>query len=273
MSKKKNAGSSAPVAKTVPAVPAEKKENPVSGADFNESIGEEFDKFELWFIENGKLILAVCILLLLGVAAFYTAKYVIESKKSASIALFANADTPEKLEKAINSSSDSPQAVAGMMRLAALKLEKGDFKGAMALYSRASAASKDIYLARRAALQCAYLQEKMGKNAEAVKLYAKLADELSAPADIRAEAAYAAGRLFFNMKNMISARKYLTLFNETNSNPVVVQYVANCRALLNRMPAEKKVVKQAVKQAVKKPAVVKKPAAKAPAKAKKPAGK
>lgn len=273
MSKKKNTPSTAPVAKTAPAVGAEKKENPVSGADFNESIGEEFDKFELWFIENGKLILAVCILLLLGVAAFYTTRHVIESKRSASISLFANADTPEKLEKALKSSSDSPQAVAGMMRLAAIKLEKGDLKGALELYTKASKASKDVYLAGRAALQCAYLQEKMGKNAEAVKLYAKLADELTAPADIRAEAAYAAGRLFLNMKNMISAKKYLTLFNETHSNTVVVQYVANCRALLNRLPAEKKAVAAPAK--VKKPAAVKVPAKgkNAPAKVKKPAGK
>lgn len=266
MSKKKNTGSfQSPVEKAAPAVPAEKKENNAAPADFNESIGEEFDKFELWFIENGKLILAVCILLLLGVAAFYTAKYVIESRKSASIALFANSDTPEKLEKALKTSSDSPQAVAGMMKLAALKLEKGDFKGALEFYTKASKASKDVYLAGRAALQCAYLQEKMGKSAEAVKLYAKLADELSAPADIRAEAAYAAGRLFLNMKNMISAKKYLTLFNETHSHPVVVQYVANCRALLNRLPVEKKTVGTA---GVKKPAAVK-----VPVKGKKPAGK
>ena len=274
MSKKKNTASHVPAAKTAPAEPAEKKaNNSAPAADFNESLSEEFDKFELWFIENGKLILAVCILLLVGVAAFYTVKHVIESRKSASIALFANADTPEKMEQALKTSSDTPQAVAGMMRLAAEKLDKGDLKGAKALYSKAGTASKDVYLARRAVLQCAYITEKQGNNGEAVKLYVKLADELTAPADIRAEAAYAAGRLFFNMKNMISARKYLTLFNETNSNPVVVQYVANCRALLNRMPAEKKVVKQVVKQAVKKPAVVKKPAAKAPAKAKKPAGK
>ena len=266
MSKKKNSGNfnsnAEKAAAPAPAGNEEKKGMNPSGVEFTETIGEEFDKFELWFIENGKLILTVCILLLVGVAAFYTGKYVIEKKNNDRKVLFANADTPEKMEKALQSSSDTPEAVAGMMILAAQKLEKGDFKGARELYTKVSTASKDIYLARRAALQCAYIQEKLGDNAGAVVVYGKIADELTAPADIRAEAAYAAGRLYLNMKNTISGKRYLTLFNETHSNPVVVQHVANCRALLNRLPGEKKTA--AVKVPAKKAAPVK--AVKAPAK-------
>ena len=37
-----------------------------------EEISENFDRFEAWVIENGKYILSVCVILVIGVAVFFT---------------------------------------------------------------------------------------------------------------------------------------------------------------------------------------------------------
>ncbi|MBR2363614.1 MAG: hypothetical protein IKA79_00290, partial [Lentisphaeria bacterium] len=236
----------------------EKKEKDMSApaGDLTDNISENFDKFELWFIDNGKKIFAACLAILVIVAAFYTVKYVMEKNRAEVSARFANAESAEKLQTILNENADAPEATAAAFSLAADYAKKKEYDKAIALYTRLAQNNKDEFLSRKAALNVAYLTEIKGDKNSAVTLFVRIADDLKASEGIRAEAAYAAGRLYCNAKNMASARKYLSLFDTANMvNREAGQWAAMSRALLNRIPAEKVVMAPVVKKAA--PAVKK----------------
>ena len=251
---------------------ANKDNMPAPAGDLTDNISENFDKFELWFIANGKKIFAFCIVILVAVAAFYSVKYVMEKNRKEVSAKFANADSPEKLQALLKNNSGAPEALSAAFALAADYTAKKEYDKAIELYTKISQECKDEFLAKKSALNVAYLNEMKGDKNSATLLFARVADDLKGPEGVRAEAAYAAGRLYFNAKNMASARKYLSLFQASSAmSSDAGQWAAMSRALLNRIPAAKvamaPVAKPAAKPAVKpaaKPAV--KPAAKPAAK-------
>ena len=247
--------------------------------DLADGISENFDKFELWFIENGKKIVAVCIVILIAVAAYYSVQYVINKNKAEVSSKFANADTAEKLMTVLKENSNAPEAFAASLAVAADHVAKKEYDKAVALYTKISQSAGDEFVARKAALSVAYITEVKGKEKEAALLFARIADDIKAPEGIRAEAAYGAGRLYFKAKDTVSARKYLSLFNSSSmTGRDAGQWAALSRAILNRMakPAPVKMVpvkKSAVPAVKKAPAAAKKAPAvkKAPAAAKKAA--
>ena len=233
---------------------------PAPTGDLTDSISENFDKFELWFIANGKKIFAFCIVILVAVAAFYSVKYVMEKNRREVAAKFANADSPEKLQALLKDNSGAPEALSAAFALAGNYTAKKEYDKAIGIYTKISQECKDEFLAKKSALNVAYLTELKGDKNGATLLFARIADDLKGPEGVRAEASYAAGRLYFSAKNMASARKYLSLFQTSAvMGSDAGQWAAMSRALLNRIPAAKVVMTPAVKAAAK-PAV--KPAAK-----------
>ena len=239
---------------------ANKDNMPAPAGDLTDNISENFDKFELWFIANGKKIFAFCIVILVAVAAFYSVKYVMEKNRKEVSAKFANADSPEKLQALLKNNSGAPEALSAAFALAADYTAKKEYDKAIELYTKISQECKDEFLAKKSALNVAYLNEMKGDKNSATLLFARVADDLKGPEGVRAEAAYAAGRLYFNAKNMASARKYLSLFQASSAmSSDAGQWAAMSRALLNRIPAAKVAMAPVAKPAAK-PAV--KPAAK-----------
>ena len=240
--------------------------------DLTDSLSENFDRFELWFIDNGRKIFAACIAILVLVAVFYTVKYVTEKNRAEVSAKFANADTPEKLQSVLKDNAAAPEALSASFSLAADYAKKKEYDKAIALYTKLSQESKDEFLARRAALNVAYLTEIKGQKDSASLLFSRIADDLKAPEGIRAEAAYGAGRLFYGAGDMERARRYLALFNASGAvNREAGQWASLSRALLNRVPAPKKTALPAPVKKLPAPPAVKKPspAAKAPVPAEK----
>lgn len=220
------------------------KENPSSSGaaegDLTDSISENFDRFELWFIDNGRKIFAACIAILVIVAAFYTVRHFVEKNRAEVSAKFANADTPEKMQALLDENGKAPEAVPAAFSLAADHAKKKQYDKAIALYTKISRENKDEFLARRAALNVAYLTEIKGQKDSASLLFSRIADDIKAPDGIRAEAAYAAGRLSFGSGDMERARKYLSLFSASQAaNREAGQWASLSRALLNRVPASK----------------------------------
>ena len=234
--------------------------------DLADGISENFDKFELWFIENGKKIVALCIVILIAVAAYYSVQYVIKKNKAEVSSRFANADTTEKLMTVLKENSNAPEAFAASLAVAADHVAKKEYDKAVALYTKISRSSGDEFVARKAALSVAYITEVKGKENEAALLFAGIADDIKAPEGIRAEAAYGAGRLYFKAKNTAAARKYLSLFNtDSMTSRDAGQWAALSRAILNRLekaaPVKMAPVKKSAVPAVKKaPAAAKKAA-------------
>ena len=125
----------------------------------------------------------------------------------------------------------------------------------------------------RGVVDAGYIRELAGKNAEAASVYAMVADASDIMPDLRAEGAYAAGRMFLQLKNETAARKYLSMFDPMKvQSPVASQWAMLAQAQLNRMATPK--VNAVSGKSAAKPAPAKKaaPAAK-PAPAKKAAPK
>ncbi|MBO5724347.1 MAG: hypothetical protein J6S58_05900 [Lentisphaeria bacterium] len=237
-----------------------------------EEISENFDRFEAWVIENGKYILSVCVILVIGVAVFFTVTHFqAQARKQATLRL-ANAEKIADLEKILKEvSSSTPGYDVAQIRLARAFAAEKKYDQAFAAYQAVAARKNDLFLANRSNLDSAYIREIAGKAKEATVIFAMVADDVNALPDHRTEGAYAAGRLFLEAKNIPAAKKYLGMFDPLKLNtPVAAQWAAIARSMLYRIPSDKAPSKKAVAPAKKAVAPAKKaPAKKAVAPAKK----
>lgn len=242
-------------------------------ADLVEDMSEQFDRFEMWVIANGKYIAAACVLILIGVGIFLTVMHLRESSVKAATARLANASKIEQLTEALKAvSSDVPGYDIAQIRLARLYAADKKYDQAYSCYMAVAERKNEPYLSARSRLDAGYIRELAGKNAEAASVYAMVADSADIMPDLRAEGAYAAGRIFLQLKNETAARKYLSMFDPMKAqSQVASQWAMLAQAQLNRMAPPKVRAVSVQSAASAKPAV---PAAKpAPAKKAAPAAK
>ncbi len=240
-------------------------------ADLVEDMSENFDRFEMWVIANGKYIAAVCIVILIAVGIFLTVMHVRESSVKSATARLADAAKIDQLTDALkNTSSDVPGYDMAQIRLARLYAADKKYDQAYSCYIAVAERKNEPYLSARSRLDAGYIRELAGKNAEASAVYALVADSSDIMPDLRAEGAYAAGRIFLLLKNETAARKYLSMFDPIKAqSQVASQWAMLSQALLNRMPAPKvRAVPMSQAAPAKKAAPATKPAAVKPAPAK-----
>lgn len=232
---------------------AAKKSDLPKGANDNlvDEISEDFDRFETWVIANGKYILAVCVILIIGVAVFFTVRQITESSRKAATQKLSNAEKVEDLEKVLKETSASvPGYDVAQLRLARQYAAAKKYDQAFAAYKAVADRKNEPYISNRARLDSAYIKELAGKYAEAAAIFALVADDSTVLMDQRAEAAYAAGRLFLLQKNTVSAKKYLSMMDPLKmTTPVSGQWASLAHAMLTRMPADKKTPAAPVKKA------------------------
>ena len=242
-------------------------------ADLVEDMSENFDRFEMWVIANGKYIAAACVLILIAVGIFLTVMHLRESSVKSATARLAGAAKIDQLTEALkNASTDVPGYDMAQIRLARLYAADKKYDQAYSCYIAVAERKNEPYLSARSRLDAGYIRELAGKNAEAAAVYALVADSSDIMPDLRAEGAYAAGRIFLLLKNETAARKYLSMFDPIKAqSQVASQWAMLSQALLNRMPAPKV---RAVPMSQAAPAKKAAPAAKpAPAKKAAPAAK
>jgi|GEM_PF-985002 len=219
------------------------KENAADGkteeSNMVEEMSESLDRFETWAIANGKYILTACILILVGVAIYLTVSHLRTKSIEADTAKLAEAVKTEQLEKVLKTVSASvPGYDAAQIRLARNYASGKKYEQAYACYIAVADRKNEPYLCGRSRLDAAYMKELAGKNADAAAVYAMVADSPDMLADLRAEGAYGAGRLFLLLKNESAARKYLAMTDPLKaSSQGVLQWARLSQALLNRMPA------------------------------------
>ena len=246
---------------------AEKKDE----SDFAEDMSENLDRFETWIIANGKMIAAVCVLVLIGVAVYLTIVHFREKSVTDATAKLAAAVKIEQLEKVLkDTGADIPGYDMAQIRLARLYAADKKYDQAYSCYIAVAERKNEPYLSARSRLDAGYIRELAGKNAEAAAVYALVADSSDIMPDLRAEGAYAAGRIFLLLKNETAARKYLSMFDPIKAqSQVASQWAMLSQALLNRMPAPKvRAVPMSQAAPAKKAAPAAKPAAVKPAQAK-----
>ena len=215
---------------------ADGKENE---SNLTEDMSECMDRFETWAIANGKYILTVCVLILVGVAIFLTVNHLRVKSVQDATAKLSEAVKIDQLENALKTVSPSvPGYDAAQIRLARLYAAEKKYDQAYAAYTAVADRKNEPYLCARARLDSAYIKELAGKNAEAAAVFALIADSADVLADLRAEGAYGAGRLFLLLKNENAARKYLSMTDpDKASTQIAAQWARLSRAVLNRLPA------------------------------------
>lgn len=202
-----------------------------------EDVSETLDRFEAWAIANGKYILAACILILIGVAVFLTVMHYRNRTIAEATAELAGAAQMEELEKVLKKHpASTPGYDVAQIRLARFYASKQKYDQAYASYTAVAERKNEPYLSARSRLDAAYIKELAGKPAEAAAVFAMVADSADVLQDLRAEGAYAAGRLFLSCKNETAARKYLSMMDPMKaSTQIASQWAMLSQALLNRI--------------------------------------
>lgn len=218
---------------------APKKEAPPAGANDNlvDEISENFDRFETWVIENGKYILGACIAVIVIVAIVFIGLQISEKSKQTAMMKLAQAEKIADLEKILGEvSASAPGYDAALIRLAGLYKAEKKYDKAFDCYQKVAAGKTDAYLSCRALLDSAYMQELAGKKEQSAAIFASVADSAGSPVDLRAEGAYAAGRIFYALKNTAQAKKYLGMMDPVKATTQQsAQWASLAKALLNRI--------------------------------------
>ena len=221
-------------------------------SDIVEDMSENLDRFEMWAIANGKYILILCVLILIGVAIFLSVLHWRNQSIAAGTAKLANAAKIDQLEQALKETSASvPGYDMAQIRLARLYAAEKKYDQAFNCYVAVAERKNEPYLSARSRLDSAYIKELAGKTADAAAIFALVADTPEILPDLRAEGAYAAGRLFLALKNETAARKYLSMTDPMKaSSQVAAQWGMLAQALLNRrLAATPKTAAPAAKKA------------------------
>ena len=213
-----------------------KKAPPKGGDSFIDELSEDFDRFETWVIDNRKYLVAACILLVIIVAIVFTVIVARNSAARRNAEMFAKAKTVEEITAALDKAPSAASASEARFRLASLYLEKKDYASARTQLEQIAKDASHAFLAAKANLSIGYLDELEGKKDEALKVFAALADNVQTQPELRAEAAYAAGRICFSQKNYERARSYLSRFR-ADQGTVTGIWGTYAAALLRDIPA------------------------------------
>jgi len=165
----------------------------------------DFERLAHGFITYWKPIAATVVGLAILISAIsWAAAHQKKVAREAREAL-AGAATVETLEKALADHAGSHAAAPARFRLAVMLIQLKNYDKAIAQLKQIGDADGDASLAANAALTEGYVLELSGKAADAAAKFAELAGLTTAPMAVRAEARYAAGRLFVMQKQLKAA--------------------------------------------------------------------
>lgn len=174
-------------------------------AEISRTMMTDFERFAHGFITYWKPIAATVVGLAVLISAIsWAAAHQKKVAREAREAL-AGATTVETLEKALADHAGSHAAMPARFRLAVMHLQAKNYDKAIAQLRQIGDADGDASLAANAALTEGYALELSGKAADAAAKFSALAGLATAPMAVRAEARYAAGRLFVMQKQLKAA--------------------------------------------------------------------
>ena len=210
-----------------------------AAANIIEEINEDFDTFEAWAIENWKIIIAICVGIVVLVAAIGIGTAIYKSSARKTSQAFASADTYEKLSDVIKAHPNSDFTPDARMKLAMLQVGKKDYPAALESFKDVSLSSRaGEVLRNRASLNYAYTLELSGKAEEAITAFNSVAQNALVPEDVRFEANYSAGRLLCNKKDFDKARSALSKAISVRPRTMGEYYWSSqAKSLLERLPA------------------------------------
>ena len=184
----------------------------------NELFTDE-ERARMFLAKYWKHIAVLAVLVVLAVTGGFAAYSRMEAAKKANTAKLANAKTVAEIEAVLKEIPDAPGADAARSRLAQLYVADKKYDKALAVLESLAGSTRDVACRDRARLNAAYTLELAGKTDQAAKKFAEIAGNTAVAAVIRAEAGYAAGRLYVDLNKKADAKKILASIRAIKVKP------------------------------------------------------
>lgn len=170
-------------------------------------VAQELDNFELWVVENRKMIVVVSAILVIVIATGVCLWKWYKGAEDRSREAFAKAVSVEQIETALKKYDKGPAAAGARLRLAKLYNDKKEYaKAAAVLADVVKDQTVDAYIRGRAEVNAGRYFELAKNLAEAEKAYSSAANNVAYQEPVRAEAAYLLGCLYVAKKDYPKAQ-------------------------------------------------------------------
>ncbi len=227
-------------------------------AEITNALLDDFDKFEHFAMTYWKQIGAFAVAVVVGVALWVM---ISDSRKETERKIndeICNAKTEAEIIEVVKKYPAYAAANYARLRLAKIYLEKKMYDKAYEEFKLLRKSDIPREMTWRISMDEAYALELEDKKTSAAEKFAAMAADPSLPDDLRCEANYAAGRLYFVLKQNDKARKYLTKASKIRpaiNNKDAIFWASQAKFMLIRLTEspEKAAVKPvAAKKAVSK---------------------
>ena len=170
-------------------------------------VAQELDNFELWVVENRKMIVVVSAILVIVIATGICLWKWYKGAEDRSREAFAKAVSVEQIETTLKKYDKGPAAAGARLRLAKLYNDKKEYaKAAAVLADVVKDQTVDAYIRGRAEVNAGRYFELAKNLAEAEKAYCSAANNVAYQEPVRAEAAYLLGCLYVAKKDYPKAQ-------------------------------------------------------------------
>ncbi len=179
-------------------------------AEIANALLDDFDKFENFAMTQWKKIIAVCVIVIIGVAVYSTAITLQRQADNKMVTALVNAKTIDQLKTALDKYPAAAASIGARLRLAALYRQDKKYTDASSELSRVVAMTGIPAIQKyRAKLDIAYLDELAGERDNAAAKFSAVATDTLAPQAMKCEGAYSAGRVYLELKDNAKATQYL----------------------------------------------------------------
>ena len=191
------------------AIAKKQRDKKALDAEIKNTLNSGIGEFEIFFAEHWKALVIGGLVIVLAIGAVYGVRGWMQSRQRQAQNVLASAQTVEQLENALKSYGSDGSAVFARIRLARLYMEASKIKEADAQYKALETCGLPPEMLLRIKIDRGYLQEKSGDLKGAAAHFAACAVTPGADAGLRAEADFAAGRIYTALKNKDLAKKHL----------------------------------------------------------------
>ncbi len=169
------------------------------------------DKLHVFWLKNGKIVIAICVLVVAGIAGQGIWDYFAANKEAGVKESYAAASSAEKLKTFVAANPGHTLAAVAQLRMADEAYAAGKFGEAATGYEAAHAALKTGPFAMRAQLGLAMAKISAGKTAEGETALKTFANDATQVKGVRAEAAYHLASLAADANRADDVKKYAEL--------------------------------------------------------------
>lgn len=177
----------------------QKVEKNISDKVFSEVV-DDLDRFEDFFSANLKQIVIGAVLIMIALTVGFVVYNQIQEAEMKSCVALAEAKGIKELNEAIKQNPNSKGADNAKLNLGTLYFKAGKYQEALDTYQNLANSAEPGDIQGRAKLNSAYTLEAMKKKEQAAERFSEIGMDANAPAYIRDEANYSAGRLFIDIE-------------------------------------------------------------------------